>query len=30
MACSVEDSADMMSAEINSEEDKRPVMGTCL
>ena len=29
MACSVEGSADMMSAEINNEEDKRPVRGTC-
>ena len=28
MACSVEGSVDMMSAEINSKEDKRPVMGT--
>ena len=29
MTCSVEGSTDMMSAETNSEEDKRPVMGTC-
>ena len=29
MAFSVEGSADMMSAEINNEKDKRPVMGTC-